>query len=311
MDKLRRYTDHAGVKVRYAKVSEFQRRGVVHFHAIIRIDGDSKDAIIAPPDWFDAGCLIELLEQVAAKAKTTTPPHPDKHDGWDVRWGEQIDVQPLRRGVEDGQLTEKYVRYLAKYATKSTEITGLNARRLTAKTVGRYATNSHVGRLIAACWRLGRKPSREFVAGFLVVDYGITGSRDRWVCQNGHPSRRTRLHHCAACGSSKDASSPQPAPPLSGTSGHPFEKLRRWAHTMGYGGHFLTKSRKYSVTFGHLRAARRHHHAPELASHDDMTLVVLRQWTYRGSGWETTADAELARQAADAARARKPLIRAY
>ena len=28
---------------------------------------------------------------------------------------------------------------------------------------------------------------------------------------------------------------------------------------LGYGGHFLTKSRRYSVTFGQLRAARTDH----------------------------------------------------
>jgi hypothetical protein len=37
------------------------------------------------------------------------------------------------------------------------------------------------------------------------------------------------------------------------------EPLRRWAHMLGFGGHFLTKSRRYSVTFGRLRAARREH----------------------------------------------------
>jgi hypothetical protein len=31
---------------------------------------------------------------------------------------------------------------------------------------------------------------------------------------------------------------------------------RQWAHMLGYGGHFLTKSRAYSVTFGRLRADR-------------------------------------------------------
>jgi hypothetical protein len=32
-------------------------------------------------------------------------------------------------------------------------------------------------------------------------------------------------------------------------------RFRQWAHMLGYGGHFLTKSRRYSVTFGALRAA--------------------------------------------------------
>ena len=33
--------------------------------------------------------------------------------------------------------------------------------------------------------------------------------------------------------------------------------LRRWAHMLGFRGHFLTKSRAYSVTFGALRQERR------------------------------------------------------
>jgi excisionase family DNA binding protein len=33
----------------------------------------------------------------------------------------------------------------------------------------------------------------------------------------------------------------------------------RWAHMLGYGGHFLTKSRRYSITFGQLRNARAEH----------------------------------------------------
>ena len=36
-------------------------------------------------------------------------------------------------------------------------------------------------------------------------------------------------------------------------------RFRAWAHMLGYGGHFLTKSRRYSVTFGQLRAARTEH----------------------------------------------------
>ena len=35
-----------------------------------------------------------------------------------------------------------------------------------------------------------------------------------------------------------------------------WQGLRRWAHMLGFGGHFLTKSRYYSVTFRVLREAR-------------------------------------------------------
>jgi replication initiator protein RepSA len=40
-------------------------------------------------------------------------------------------------------------------------------------------------------------------------------------------------------------------------------RFRAWAHMLGYGGHFLTKSRRYSVTFGQLRRARTDHRRAE------------------------------------------------
>jgi hypothetical protein len=95
-----------------------------------------------------------------------------------------------------------------------------------------------------------------------------------------------------------------------------FASLRRWAHMLGFGGHFLTKARRYSVTFGVLRAARRIYrrtqdkgldYAPERFDRqddlDDETTLVIGRLTYAGSGWKTTGDALLANTAADQARA--------
>jgi hypothetical protein len=40
-------------------------------------------------------------------------------------------------------------------------------------------------------------------------------------------------------------------------SQHPgYASLRRWAHMLGFGGHFLTKARRYSIRFADLRQAR-------------------------------------------------------
>jgi hypothetical protein len=47
-------------------------------------------------------------------------------------------------------------------------------------------------------------------------------------------------------------------------------RLRLRAHMLGYGGHFLTKSRRYSVSFGQLRRARAGHRRPR--------LVLARGW---------------------------------
>jgi hypothetical protein len=84
---------------------------------------------------------------------------------------------------------------------------------------------------------------------------------------------------------------------------------------LGYGGHFLTKSRRYSVTFGQLRAARTEYRRatrPPDADRDawgrplDETVVLVLPtiWSYAGVGRTlATPGAELA--AASAARARE------
>jgi hypothetical protein len=57
-------------------------------------------------------------------------------------------------------------------------------------------------------------------------------------------------------------------------------RLRAWAHTLGYRGHILTKSRAYSTTYAALRAERAHH-----MGHADIPDVVTeRHWRYVGSG---------------------------
>jgi hypothetical protein len=87
----------------------------------------------------------------------------------------------------------------------------------------------------------------------------------------------------------------------------------KWAHMLGYGGHFLTKSRLYSVTFGQLRAARTLHRRQQ--NHpggetdpwgrplDERLVLVLSTWIYAGTGYTTTPGGELALASADRARA--------
>ena len=91
------------------------------------------------------------------------------------------------------------------------------------------------------------------------------------------------------------------------------ERFRQWAHMLGYGGHFLTKSRRYSVTFGQLRTARTAHRRaqrhpggerdPWGRPLDEAVVLVLSTWIYAGTGYTTTPGAELA--TASAARARE------
>jgi hypothetical protein len=88
-------------------------------------------------------------------------------------------------------------------------------------------------------------------------------------------------------------------------------RLCKWAHTLGHGGHFLTKSRRYSVTFSQLRRARTEHRKqrhpggqrdPWGRPLDHTVVLIIENWTYAGTGYATTLGAELA--LASAARAR-------
>ena len=99
-----------------------------------------------------------------------------------------------------------------------------------------------------------------------------------------------------------------------GAHTHPdFRALRRWAHMLGYRGHFLTKSRRYSVTFKTLRAARatwRRRQEPSTVRTDpDLPSIRLALLTYAGTGWRTSADALLALSAAARAREHERIAR--
>ncbi len=248
---------HGGrVRLSYAKVAEFQRRGLIHFHAIFRLDGTDPhhpERTIPPPPAITAEVLAGLIQDVTASVWFATVPHPVQPKGWDITWGTQIDPRVVRL-TGDGQITDVAVAsYLAKYATKSTEPVGVPPGRITAQTARIYADpRTHQGRLIRACLKLGAHPHEDFKA------------------------------------------------------------LRRWAHMLGYRGHFATKSRRYSTTMRTLRAARRDWHRrqhPNAPDYGDKTVITETSLDWAGRGWRTTGDALLALSAAARAREHRRVAR--
>jgi hypothetical protein len=172
-------------RVRFVKAAEFQRRGTVHYHAVIRLDGPGKHVLSDPP----ARCTVALLEQVIGNAARSVEVNAN---GKRIRWGRELEIARLDSG-EVGRAAG----YVAKYATKSTEVAadGLLLRRVRSwRELVSLDAPEHARRLVEAAWRAG----------------AIDG----------------------------------------------LERARRWAHQFGYGGHTLTKSHDYSVTFGALREAR-------------------------------------------------------
>jgi hypothetical protein len=87
--------------VSFAKVAEYQKRGAVHFHAIIRFGRRHRLRLPGlfgtPPSGFTADLLERAVRQAAA---TVAMPCPMVDDDQAVtlvaRWGEQLDGAPHR-----------------------------------------------------------------------------------------------------------------------------------------------------------------------------------------------------------------------
>ena len=108
--------------IQFAKVGEYQRRGVIHFHALIRLDGPkTPDGISdAPPD-VTADDLAEIVRDAFAQVSLIAPPVDSDDVERRLRFGTQIDTRPIRKTTaDDDELTSSAVAgYIAKYATKT------------------------------------------------------------------------------------------------------------------------------------------------------------------------------------------------
>nr|WP_269853898.1 replication initiator [Streptomyces sp. RPT161] len=233
------------VRISYAKVAEYQRRAVVHVHAVVRLDGNGGPED-PPPAWATADLLAQTVRTAAAAVNLHTPYWPalGEHE---LTWGAQLDIRPLRAfGAGEGLADDAVAAYVAKYITKGANETGVGTDHRIADLaeIDHAPVSRHVRTLMRTCWRLG--------------------------------------------GLSELA-------PL---------RLRSWAHTLGYRGHILTKSRCYSTTYAALRAERtEHERGPDLA--DDPNTVTESRWRYIDSGHTPGAALIAAGIAQDLARNRE------
>jgi hypothetical protein len=232
------------VKVRFVKVAEYQARGVVHFHALIRLDAKTADDSYAPPgpDW-TVDRLSAAVRSAAAKASAYAPLPGGR--ALLLTFGDQTDVRPVPDGQGDTLTRDKVANYIAKYATKTAGAPGLPSSRLRdLHEIRSLRCPAHHKRMIETAWNLGHK---------------------------------------------------------------------QWAHMLGYGGHFLTKSRAYSVTFGRLRADRAEYRRAQRYDPSQLdpwgrpvsetTVLFLGSWSYAGTGITPSDSHSLALMSADNARA--------
>ena len=144
--------------VSYAKVAEYQRRGVVHFHAIIRLDGPTGPTT-APPAWANLTLLTAAIDQAAQTVHLETPVAAGL-PARTLAWGRELDTRPV---TATGELTDgRVAAYVAKYATKAAECTGTLDRRVTpADQLDALPIREHARRHIRECIRLGKLPGLE------------------------------------------------------------------------------------------------------------------------------------------------------
>ncbi|MEU4034439.1 replication initiator [Streptomyces collinus] len=154
----RAFRDHA--RVSFAKVAEYQKRGAVHFHAVIRIDGP-EGGECPPPAWATAELLTDAVRAAATTARVDGPVIGERAHAFG--FGRQLDVRTIRSADFDGgqELTERAVAaYIAKYATKGAETaTGTLDRpiRFLAELTQARITE-HARRMIRTAWALGARP---------------------------------------------------------------------------------------------------------------------------------------------------------
>ncbi|HZU74086.1 MAG TPA: replication initiator [Acidimicrobiales bacterium] len=215
----------AAYRISYVKVVEYQRRGSVHVHAVLRVDARS-----GGPIDLDAGRLADAVRVAAMRVRAPSP----WPVGAAVRWGRQVDV-----AVVGAFERRRVANYLAKYATKSADDSGALDHRITEADIAGLGLPDHLEKMVRAAWRMG------------------------------------------------------------GTEALAHLRLRPWAHCLGFRGHWLTKSRVYSTTFGVLRRARHEFRKTEAlrlsGEQADADRIEIGSWRFVGVGHVSEGDALLAR----------------
>jgi hypothetical protein len=241
------------VAVKFAKVAEYQARGIVHFHAVVRLDGPDGPAS-TPPPWATAQLLDAAVRDGVARARIQSP-NSRSLGVVTLGWGRQIDVRSITSTDFDdaADLTDvKVARYIAKYATKSAESAGVELPPMACRAC------TGTGRVLV------RSPGHDdaLIPCRTCSGLGGTLDLDQWDLTD---HARRLIDTCWQLGAIPELAS---------------LRLRKWAHMLGFGGHFATKSRTYSTTFGALRQER----ADFTARQDPYTLALGESPTY----WSST-----------------------
>ncbi|MQM28702.1 replication initiator [Glycomyces albidus] len=242
------------IRLSYAKVAEYQRRGLVHFHAAIRLDGPDGPST-RPPAWATKEVLADAIRD-AASAVVLDVARPGG-EVLELRFGSQLDLKdittaaagPGEVGEERDIKSSRLASYIAKYATKSTGAhEGPDRKLRSGEDIDRLPVSAHHKAMMRTAWDLG--------------------GREEYAELN----------------------------------------LRRWAHMLGFRGHFLSKSRAWSTTLGELRNIRARFRLAETLEAlgvDEADVLVVNDWEAVAFGHDTDAEREYAQAIAETLLERK------
>ena len=144
------------VRLSFAKVVEYQRRGLVHMHAVARFDGPGGPDS-APPAWADLRMLIGAIES-AAPLVSLGVPDPAGAGIRMLSFGSQLDVRAIVASGEGSGMSDRHAAaYIGKYVSKGT-VPGLvlDKRVNSAEQIEHEHLNRQGRLMMRACWQLGQ-----------------------------------------------------------------------------------------------------------------------------------------------------------
>ena len=339
---------HEQVRVSYVKVAEYQHRGLVHLHALIRLDkrmpAYRADELRAPAKRFTVQLLEDALRGAVQEVSVQIP---DELGAGTIGWGKQLDVEQLST---DEQQRGRKAGYLAKYTTKSTEQAGGLLRRITREEVDHVAVSEHNRRYLRIAFTLHDRNVEAIAADplptpppspprpapatsadpnelVLRIVRAMSSSEQVTIRMHLGAEHVGRIVRRTAEGLVLDTGIEIAVAGVCAITAAPLQppqrdkrdrRLAACAHTYGHRGHCVSKSRKWSVRFKDLRQVRVDHVHDRLRTEGDEAQRALAEldaeqrigrFEFVGVGHLTTADALLAAQAAARAREQRELAR--
>jgi hypothetical protein len=249
--------------VQFAKVAEYQRRGSIHFHALIRLDGPKTARGFAePPDGITAADIAELVRAAASQVRITVPGVDKRDPERKLAFGGQLDAQPVKTRAGSDELNPSQVAgYIAKYATKSVQDADLGDD-----------LNPHIRQLRQTVIDLARRAAaadlKAIQAGEERGPYELLRKWAQMLGFRGHFSSKSRKY--------------------STTLGSLRSARRRWQTA-------ANRARRNGAALDL--------NALDLAeAADEETTLVIGSWEFVGIGWANEGETALATAAAARAR---------